>query len=164
VRITGTQIIQLVKAVAWPLLALVAIMLFYSPIYTTLDAISRRSEEVQTIKLGQLELSIRASDLPRPSPEVAKIITSLDEQMIVQLLAIDGPVYRCFNNQLETNSLYLIHKSLADKKQITLTKSKELQGCENHHSVDLTDGGKKTREFLVSLLTKQIQTGRSRNP
>lgn len=81
-------IVDLVNAALWPAIALLALLIFYGPVHTTLSSISRRSEQIETIKVGQLELTIRKADLRVPSPEAATVLTSFDEDMLLYLLSI----------------------------------------------------------------------------
>ena len=82
------ELTGLIKALAWPLVALLALSLFYKPVETTLDTISARSNDIEDVKLGSIELKIRASELPRSTAAVAKSIIGLLEPELVMLLEI----------------------------------------------------------------------------
>src|ERR1700720_1376543 len=87
------EISELIKALAWPLVALLTLFLFYSPIQTTLTAISNQSNDIEYIKLGGIELKVRASDLPPSSQKVGSSIVGLSKVEIVMLLEITRTPY-----------------------------------------------------------------------
>jgi hypothetical protein len=81
--------VSLIKAGMWPTVVLISLWLFYSPIHKTLDSLATRSNSIQTLKLGSLELDIKPSDLPLPAADVTKTLKRLDRATILELLPID---------------------------------------------------------------------------
>jgi len=163
-RFGPNQIVDLLKSAMWPLLIAIVVLVFYRPLYRTLDAISRRSEQIRTIKLGQLELDIREGDLPIPPLEVASVLPSLDEPMLVLLLdANHGGGGVCFPEPgpLETNPRYQTLKKLEQINQLRMTPEVQSNSsCQNPQEIEITDNGRKTSEFLIQLLTSQVRSSR----
>ncbi|HXI99830.1 MAG TPA: hypothetical protein VNH44_01325 [Micropepsaceae bacterium] len=160
------EVSGLIKALAWPLVALLAIGLFYRPIQTTLDTISNRSDDIEDIKLGGIELKIRASDLPKSSPAVASSIVGLSEREIVILLEIQPGGYGyCkgkFDSQFEVNA----QKPLDDLRTRNLIQIEERtrandESCGYELFAHLSDQGKSARSFIVDLVSAQLKSANS---
>jgi hypothetical protein len=161
--------LELIKAALWPAIALIAIILFYSPIRSVLDNVASRASDIQQIKLGSLELSIKVSDLPIPDSETARAIVKLNDDTVVELLFSTGEQgrSRCYNSDpLETDNYYVIDEQLSSSLLITLTKQASPQEwCKNEHAIALTTLGTKVKDYLLKLLMSQIRkSGYSGSP
>ena len=109
--------LELIKAALWPLIALISIILFYSPIHSVLNNISSRASDIGNIKLGSLELSMKVIDLPTPDSETAGAFVKLDNDTVVELLfSTDETEHSsCYpSDPLENNNHYVIDKKIID--------------------------------------------------
>jgi len=81
-------VIDLAKAAIWPAVVLLILYLFYSPIRRTLDSLAQQHpDDIETIKLGSLEINVRARDLPVPKPEVADVLRLTDPALVAELFS-----------------------------------------------------------------------------
>src|SRR5215475_3948586 len=162
------QVSGLVGALAWPLVAVLAIGLFYSPIQSTLETISNRSNDIENIKLGSLELKIHVNELPKSSAAVATSIVGLPEREIVVLLEIapDGGHGYCKGSLDESFFSESSRTPLQDLKTRNLVVLEERTNQNDAHCgfelyARLTEQGVSSRAFIVQLVTAQL---RSANP
>lgn len=159
----GSVVVEVVKAVIWPGVVLIVVGLFYAPLHDMIDILSRRSADIQSLKLGQLELNIRVSDLPVPSRETAVAIASFDARMLIELLGLQESGGPCFPDQdFRNTAKYIALSKLAKLDQIKLVAERGTTDiCMNPHSVTLTETGKQTREFVLNLVTSQVRGSRT---
>ena len=150
-------VLDLVKSALWPATAVLAIFLFYVPIRTVLDNLSQRANDIEKVQLGTLELNYRVTDLPTPDIETAKVIVKLDEASIIEILSFWGG-QPCYPGPLEQHPNYLLDKRLSDIALITMKpEAPTASFCEHPHSINLTDLGHRTRDFLLKLLATQLR-------
>jgi|GEM_PF-3518008 len=154
----GLIVVETAKALAWPFVALVFLALFYSPVRQLVSNVAERMQDINSVKLGQLELSVRKSDLPIPSNETAKVLKSFDGTLFTELLGLSDGSGPCFPDEnLNNNPEYIALKKLEKLKQITLVAEKQTnEWCANPYKTALTDSGRETRSFLIALLSSQI--------
>jgi hypothetical protein len=152
--------LELIKAALWPAIALIAIILFYSPIRSVLDNVASRASDIQQIKLGSLELSIKVGDLPIPDSETARAIVKLNDETLIELLSSTGKdvTGRCYSDPLETDDHYAIDTQLSSHILITLSKqASPPEWCKNQYAIALTTLGTKVKDYLLKLLTTQTR-------
>jgi hypothetical protein len=161
------EVTGLIRSLAWPLVAVLAIYLFYSPIEATLTTLSERSSDIENIKLGSLELKIRTSELPKSSAAVAKSIAGLAEKEIVMLLEIMPAGYGyCRNNPSDSSFDENYRAPLSDLKARKLIEIEEQPGknepnCDLELYATLTKQGESARSFIVDLVTAQLKNANS---
>ena len=117
---------ELVRSASWPILGLIILVVFYHSIYDFVERLSQRAGSVERIKIGELELNIKVSDLPRPTQDTAMVLPNFNEEMFVELLKQTDEVRygggECFPNnprsqiRLEAASLFgrLVRESRAE--------------------------------------------------
>jgi hypothetical protein len=153
--------LELIKAALWPAIALVAIILFYSPIRAVLDNISSRANEIEKIRLGSLELSVKVADLPTADPATARAIVKLDNDTLIELFSLSqsGVGGSCYNETpINKSPRYTTDKTLSELSLITWTAgSGSSNDCKRPYDIKLTDLGLNVRDYLLSLLTAQVR-------
>jgi len=161
------EVSGLIKSAAWPLIALLALVLFLSPIRNTLEAISRNSGDIDDVKLGGLELQIRQRDLPSSSPEVATAIIGLNEREVVMLLMISPEngydFFKCgqgigFADEVQNPLMDLQKRNIVTFEP---KNSSTDSNCPYELFAHLTDNGKIARSFVVNLVTAQLKSASS---
>ena len=156
--------VALIKAAMWPLVVLTGLALFYSPMHKTLDSLAKRSDSIQTIKLGTLELDIKASDLPSPDPDAVKAMEQLDQSMILEFLPIDENLgspkcyYALVDPRLSTDT------KLSQLGLVKFTEEAPESGsqCQFPHHIEFTPLGLKARNFLLKVIAIEI-SGKNSN-
>ncbi|WP_141630394.1 hypothetical protein [Sinorhizobium meliloti] len=156
------SILELVKAALWPAIALIALLMFFSPLSQIIMSVSRRADQIETLKLGSLELNIQVSQLPRADKETAEAISGMDNEMVRNLLfAPDGSSLfgHCYKPEIDlSQNEHAAIERLASKKLVTWTKSNDPGECAEHYSVEITALGTKARRFLFDLISSQVSS------
>lgn len=156
---TGANFFDLVRGAFWPAAALVITFAFYNPIYKVVDAISLRASSIQKIKLGELELNIKVSELPVPTTETARVLPRFNERMIVELINMTGDNGPCFRKGVSraTDPRFDAFSALAELKLIDLNQANPSTSvCEITYEAKLTADGRATRKFLMDFLATQV--------
>ena len=150
--------VGLVKALAWPSIALIGIVLFTGPIKSLI-----RTGNLESVKIGSLELNLRASDLPQVTDrELSKALMGLPEAGIIQLLATEPgrPAEVC---QMGTDQNEFDEKTRRPFYDLSARRLLDVEEAEyGDGSVRLTplltDLGIRARTFIIDLMTAQLRT------
>lgn len=157
----GDRTVGLVRALAWPSIALIGIIIFASPLKNLLTA-----GNVESVKIGSLELNLRASDLPQlRDPELAGAIAGLPELAVVSLLfarsdlmytecRFAGDDANTFDQETVQPFYELQSRGLAN---VIEEESDNGDVCLN---LALTDTGITAREFIIDLISAQLRSAR----
>ncbi len=81
-------IVELIKAVAWPLLAIVVLVAFWSPLRRTADLIPSIVGRSDTITIAGLTLKVGRGLKSKASPQVEKVLESLSKDSIAAVLGM----------------------------------------------------------------------------
>jgi hypothetical protein len=157
------EVSGLIKATGWPLVSLLALLLFAQPLRRLVDTLS--GEQFETIKLGGLELNIRASDLPRLSGAVGTALAGLPERQMVILLQVSPTSSQGYcrgignaDSSFDTNT----SAPIRDLEKRGLVSVKEQKGysetCGDELMLRLTDLGVNARGFVVQLVAAQLKS------
>jgi hypothetical protein len=147
----------LIKTLAWPAIALVALIMFG----TTLKGMLVNGQ-VGKVKVGLLELNFREGALPKVNDQkVATGLAGLPEQAVVALLFTqqDRPYSQCqgdHQSQADFDREYLQPFKVLEGRGLA-TLEAPLQDSEKCFTVALTKQGTNSREFLISLLAAQLK-------
>lgn len=144
---------SIAKAIAWPLVVVVALFLFRSPIERLLG-------QTETLNVGNLSFK-RSSTLGQTAkPEVLKALEGLSESSINTLLARTSDT-ACFGPPVEAEPTRNQHAQLIKNGLVDEISATELQSaCESskiqnpNFGVRLTEKGKDTRVFLLRVLSQ----------
>jgi hypothetical protein len=154
---------EIVQALAWPAIALIGIILFYSPIHTTLTGISDHANDINEVKLGSLEMTIQASALPHPSRAVASALVGLPQEEFVMMLDI-GRSSHGMGYCVGADPIYYqkgLKQPLDDLQKRGLISlepmKKSVTNCEGDYA-ELTSVGKEANLFVVTLVTTQFKS------
>ncbi|WP_316202962.1 MULTISPECIES: hypothetical protein [unclassified Bradyrhizobium] len=163
----GSNLFDLIKGAFWPVLGLILTFAFYSPIYRIFDSVSQRAASIEKLKLGQLELNIRISDLPVPTTQTASVLPKFSEAMIMELIHTTGDGGGpCFTNGVtrQSDTRFDALSALADLKQIDFhIAAHQVPVCQVAYDAILTQDGIATRKFLMDLLATQVTRSRTSN-
>ncbi|NIV18645.1 MAG: hypothetical protein GWN47_09645 [Woeseiaceae bacterium] len=150
--------VGLVRALAWPTIALIGIVLFTGPVKGLI-----RAGNLESVKIGSLELNLRAGDLPQVTDrELARALTGLPEAAIIQLLATEPgrPVQVCQMGTDQGEFNEKTRRPLNDLSARKLLEIEEVQfeGGDVCLTPLLTDLGIRARTFIIDLMTAQLRT------
>lgn len=157
--------VELVKALAWPFIALIALVLFTGPIKSLIQA-----GNLESVKIGSLELNLRAGDLPQVADrELANALTGLTSEGLVPLLSTepDRPQEVCqmgsdqneFNERTRRPFSVLHDRGLMNIEE---QRYEDEQGNVSDVCLTplLTDLGIRARSFIIDLMSAQLKTAK----
>lgn len=152
--------LDFVKALLWPCVAFIALMIFYAPVNNIVLSVSKRADQIDVIKLGSLELNIAKSELPKAQEDVAKVLTDLDEEAI-RLLMVTGPdipTQICLSKDEMNPTVQTIAAQLLEARGAYDVNESRSDSCEKGLTLRLTSTGKAARNFVFKLVTGQFKS------
>lgn len=153
------RLVELIKAAIWPALVLIAMILFYSPVHRTLDSVARRSEDIQTFKVGSFELSIRAHDLLVPPSNVAEALKGAGDPAVVAKLIEDLTLDRtCYAVNEQSDPRFQRDFRLFQLGLIKLERdqAEDTADCPHSYTLFVTPPGHSTADFVLRLISAEI--------
>ena len=150
--------VGLVKALAWPSIALIGIVLFAGPIKNLILA-----GNLDSIKIGFLELNLRASDLPQVTDrKLASALMGLPEAAVIQLVATEPgrPSQIC---QMDTDQDEFDEKTRRPFNDLYARRLLNVEEVEHGNGSVcltplLTDLGILARTFVIDMMSAQLRT------
>ena len=157
-RVGVDVLIDLAKAAIWPAVVLLILYLFYSPIRRTLDAVAQQHpDDTQTIKLGGLEINVRARDLPVPKPEVADVLKLTDAALVAELFSNQRGGGNCYypdeNNDPLRQNRFKACRAWLGKDGKTKTPP---SFCPHSYDYTVTTLGHELMDFLLKFVSVEI--------
>ena len=76
-------------------MVLIGIFLFYPHVDAILHSIARRADQIDSVKLGSLEINVKASALPTASKRLAEAMAKLDKDKIQSLMSMNVSLMHC---------------------------------------------------------------------
>ena len=150
-RYTSKEIVELTTAAMWPVVVVAALLMFYRPLNRILVSLADRSSDIQTVKIGGLELSIRQHEISLPSPEVTAALQQMGSAEIQRLFFHSdsgGSCYTAIGDEYYKQDQYLSALALI----VMQSEPEKDAWCKFPHKVSLTQTGKDTKSFTVKLL------------
>jgi len=153
---------ELTKALAWPLIALIAMAVFSSPISSILLALPDILHNTKTVKFQGFELSLNEATVPQPTPEQSAVIAKMHRHDLELLLSTATLNVACdFDPHANSpaiagrvNSLDdLIRLGLADHLDASQTPSV----CGGRGGASVNELGKGVRSFFIGLIAAQFR-------
>ena len=83
--ITHPDFIHAASGFAWPIVALVIVLMLHAPLLIALNSLRTRLSDLHSLKLGSLELDIDEKRLRPPPADVAKALSALSAGDIEKL-------------------------------------------------------------------------------
>jgi len=154
----GSRVIDLAKAAIWPAVVLLILFLFYSPIRRTLDSLAQQHpDEIQTIKLGSLEINVRARDLPLPKPEVADVLRLTDAALVAELFSNQRGGGNCYYPDENNDPRFKTDSRLAELGLAKMEKNKSPPSfCPHSYDYTVTTLGHDSLDFLLKFVSVEI--------
>ena len=150
--------IDLAKAAIWPAVVLLILYLFYSPIRRTLDSLAQQHpDEIETIKLGGLEVNVRARDLPVPKPEVADVLKLTDAALVAELFSNQRGGGNCYYPDENSDPRFKTDSRLAELGLAKMEKTKTPPSfCPHSYDYTVTALGHDSLDFLLKFVSVEI--------
>jgi hypothetical protein len=151
--------VELVKAVAWPLFASVLLISFWGPLRSAVSQLPNIISRSETLSIAGLSLKIRRGLTQQPSEEVKKSLSKLSPDDLKRLLNFNstycGEEYAssCRADYAGLTGLGLI----AEVPESELNQQTDERGKRYGFGARITPKGKETQTFLLALISEFVQ-------
>ena len=139
----STALIELIGRAFWPIIVVIAIIIFKPYLETFLEAASSQVKRATTVKIGSIDISISQSNLPKPTLSVSKKLPEIDSDLMNYILLQDpsaSAVEECYSDQAPEE--LSAEGAVTRLSKLDLLEFKELKGKK-------TSQGEPTLEPLV---------------
>ncbi len=151
--------VDLIKAIIWPIVVSFLLIVFWRPIYSTINQIPKVVNNSETITIGSLSLKIRSNSNLIPSDSVKISLEALSASGINSLLTSNGTSEYFYENQVlfgEQKYEELIRLCLYEKMD-SIHYGRDFKGVPFYYGVIPTHKGIDVRNYLISLLTGLVK-------
>ena len=124
----GSKGPEYIKALAWPLLTVLILFLFWSPLHDIAGILPEVIRNSETIEAGKVKLSIRKSAMAKASEPVRQALRDLKASDIRTILQTDpGPHTFLFCEAKESDESIQEFRGLEGKKLVEALKADRLK-------------------------------------
>lgn len=151
--------VELVKAVAWPLFATIALISFWGPLRLTARQLPELVSRSETITVAGLSLEVQRGVSQQASDEVRKAVAELSPDGINNLLTMQGNVYYSLESVSFGRERYeeMIDLGLVEPLTANELDAAESDGREYGFGVEITPLGEEAQSLLLSLISEFTQ-------
>jgi hypothetical protein len=154
-------VVELIKAVAWPLIALILLIAFWTPLRQTTDLIPSIIGRSDTISIAGLSLKVSQGLKAKASPEVQRVLAKLSRSGVERVLRMSESAYwdrvpgRTYYKEDTADLLKLGLVSEVSAAEIDGLNAKEHRNYD--YGVRQTELGKETQSFLQSVVAEFVE-------
>lgn len=148
------MLVELVKATAWPVVALIVLTSFWSPLQRTAEQIPVLVNRSDSITIAGLSLKVSRDLRTKASPEVEKVVARLSRTGIEQVLSLSEKT-TWKPDSVEHARGYT--KELRDLGLVVELQPKELAEVGAGYGMRPTELGRQTQVFLRSVVAEFVQ-------
>ncbi len=156
------DVVQLFRALAWPAIALVALIMFFAPLRRGLDAVSARADPIKSVRIGQLDLTLDPNALPGADLETARALKNMDELALLVLLDTKySPASEYCHSRQGGGSWARVATDLEARGLVTARRQnppRNPEACDWDIVFQPTPLGLKSRDFAAQLLATLLKT------
>ena len=152
-------IVELVKAVAWPLFATIALLSFWGPLRLTVRQLPELVSRSETITVAGLSIEVQRNVSQQATEEVRQAVAQLSPDSISNLITMQGRRYyfsesAAFGREehAEMIDLGLVEPLTADELD-----DAESDDREYGFGVEITSLGEEAQRLLLSLISEFTQ-------
>lgn len=159
-------IVELVRALAWPLFATIALIVFLGPLRLTARQIPDLVGRSETITVAGLSIEVQRGVSQQASDEVKQAVADLSPDSISLLLNMQGASYFASGygalgrqQYAELIDLGLVVPLPTEELPHPISESGEVRKYD--FGIDITPLGEDAQSFLLSLISEFVQELRS---
>ena len=151
--------LDFIKALLWPAIALAGLILFAQPVQRILYAVPDVLNQAESIDYGSFKISVKKSSLPKPNAQVSAAIGKMDRNTLELLLESGPNVRHCDPTDATTQARFsaLVEIGLG---QHLAAGSRPGERCSG---VEINELGNNVREFFIGLMRSQFERGSNAN-
>lgn len=152
-------IVELVKALAWPLFATIALLSFWGPLRLTVRQLPDLVSRSETITVAGLSIKVQRGFSQQASDEVKQAVAQLSPEGISRILTMQGNIYYDSNSVTYARTEY---KELIDLGLVEPLPEEELLGVGSDdrqygYGVGITPLGEEAQRLLIALISEFTQ-------
>lgn len=154
-------VVELIKALAWPLIALILLIAFWTPLRQTTDLIPSIIGRSDTITIAGLSLKVGQGLKAKATPEVQKVLAKLSRSGVERVLRMSDSSYWTRGSGLSSDKnqgAELVKLGLETEVPQSELDALNLKQQTNYgFGLRITDLGRETQAFLQSVVAEFVQ-------
>jgi hypothetical protein len=161
--------IELLKALAWPLFALIILFSFWTPLRDSAKELPRLMRDAESVSIYSFSIKVKTDLRQQTTPEVGKVLATPEVERVLARLSPDG-IQKLLNSRFvscwESGKDNIQQVKEMNKELMQLGLLQELpdmgsclknQGANYEYAVGPTDLGKATQEFIFAFVTQSAR-------
>jgi hypothetical protein len=152
-------IVELIKAVAWPLFAIVLLISFWRPLRSAVTQLPNIISRSETLSIAGLYLKVRRSLARQPSEEVKQALSKLSPDDLKRLQNFTSTwCEEQYASSCRADYAALVSLGLIEEvPESELKTQKDRSGTPYGFGVRITPKGKETQTLLNTLVSEFVQ-------
>jgi hypothetical protein len=153
-------VVELIKALAWPLLAAVFLVSFWTPLHDTATLIPSIVNRSDTITIAGLSLKVGKALNQKATPDIELALGELSKDGVKRLLEMSDSSWWDKGNEAiaQTENAELVKLGLATEATADELATINARDHKNYgYGVRITDLGRRTQEFLRAVIAEFIK-------
>lgn len=144
-------LIDFVKSLRWPAVAVLLLVLLLDPIRTTIEALHGSGAGV--VRLGDIPLRVTPHTLPAANPEVARAVGAMDADVLRTFLDMDQNAIYCgsLDAEYRAGMRRLAHLGLVE------ARSDPSRPFDCRDYAVMTELGKRVETYLISVMVGMLK-------
>jgi hypothetical protein len=146
--------IELLKVTLWPVIVLVIIVIFWKPLYLSINEVPNVINKSESITIGSLSLKIEKNTVGKPSEAVRNILQKISATGIDVLLSSNAQTEYFHQNEVLYGQKR--YKELMELGMYEVMDSSHVGtdalGIKYYYAVMPTHTGIETRKYLIEIL------------
>jgi hypothetical protein len=152
---------ELAKALAWPVLAVLLLVSFWTPLHTLMNTVPQLLSSSEEVSIGGATFHLRKSFVDQAPPEVKEILGDLGPEEVQIILEVKPQDVVCFAYPpppLEKRPYtVLINLHLFEEATPEQKKEQQSEGYPCGFGVSATPKFARVRGFMIQALSEAIQ-------
>lgn len=145
---------ELLKVILWPIVILVIILIFWKPLYLSINEVPNVINNSESITIGSLSLKIKKNTIGRPSNEVKDVLKGISAKGIDVLLSSSAQTEYFHQNEVlygQQRYKELINLGLYEEMNASHL-GRDAEGIKYYFGVTPTDLGIAARKYLIEIV------------
>lgn len=145
--------IDFVKALRWPAVAVLLLVLLLDPIRTTIEALHGPGNGSSVVRLGDIPLRVNPRTLPAPDEAIVRAVAAMDGDVLRTFLDMDQNAIYCgsLDAEYRAGMRRLAHLGLVE------ARSDPSRPFDCRDYAVMTEFGKRVETYLVSVMVGMLK-------
>jgi hypothetical protein len=157
---TFELIVELIRALAWPILAVLVLISFWRPLHDTAVQIPDIVGRSDTITIAGLSLKVGRALRRQASPEVQEVLARLSPEGLKRVLGLSSSIWWDQGQEPmgQADVAELLRLGLVEEVSSAELQERNREDEKNFgYGVEITELGEQTQSFLQSVVAEFVQ-------